>query len=195
MGAIGRQTKELMVSTLTKRLQASPNLLITSFAKLTVTDANDLRKSLRQVASSYLVAKGTLAHRALQAMGWDGAAQLLEGSIGFVIAGPDAAKASKALLDFAKAHEGAIIVRGGWMEGAPLSTDEVTALAKLPSRQELLAQLVGTLESPLADLITTLEGVLREVTFVLDEVAKGRQATAPAPAAPAPAVEGGSTNG
>ena len=195
MGEIGRQTKELMVTTLAKRLQSSPNLLITSFAKMTVSDANDLRKSLRQVESSYLVAKGTLAHRALQAVGWDGAAQLLEGSIGFVIAGPDAAKASKALIDFAKAHEGAIIVRGGWLDGAPLSSGEVMALAKLPSRQELLAQVVGAVEGPLTDLVNTLEGVLREVTFVLEEVATRRSATAPAPAAPAPAVEGGSTHG
>lgn len=197
MGQIGQQTKELMVETLRRRLAASPNLLITSFERLTVSDANELRKSLRHSASNYLVAKGTLARRALQAVGWDGAAQLLQDSVGFVLAGPDAAQTSKVLLEFAKAHEGALIVRGGWMDGAPLSTADVTALAKLPSRQELLAQLVGVVEGPLADLVNTLEGVLREVAFVLDEVAKGRPATAaaPAPAAPAPAIEGGNTHG
>ena len=196
MSKIGLQTKEILVQTLTQRLQTSPNLLITSFEKLTVAAANDLRRSLRQVSSHYLIAKGTLAHRALQSLGWDGAAQILQGSVGFVLAGEDAAKVSKVLVDFAKAHEGALVLRGGWLEGAPLSKQDVTELATLPSRQELLAQLVMTVEGPLADLVNTLEGVLRETVFVLDEVAKGRAAATPAAAQPPttePQAQGGST--
>ena len=182
MSKIGHQTKDIMVQSLTRRLQSSPTFLITSFAKLTVTDATELRRSLRQASSAYVVAKGTLARRALQAAGWDGAAQLLQGSVGFVLGGSDVAKTSKIVLEFLKAHDGALLVRGGWMDGGALTQAQVTELAKLPSRQELLAQLVGTIESPLTDLITTLEGVLREVTFVLDEAAKGRTASAPAQA-------------
>ncbi len=195
MSHIGRQTKEIMVQTLTQRLQTTPNLLITSFEKLTVANANELRRSLHHVSSHYVVAKGTLAQRALASLGWDGAAQLLHGSVGFILAGEDAAKASKVLLDFIKAHEGALVVRGAWMDGAVLSTAQVTELAKLPSRQELLAQLVMTIEGPLADLVNTLEGVLRETVFVLDEVAKGRAAATSAGAQP-PTTEqaqGGST--
>ena len=191
MSQIGHHTKELMVDTLTKRLHTTPNLLITSFEKLTVSDANELRRSLRQVASHYVVAKGALAHRALASLGWDGAAQLLQGSVGFILAGEDAATASKVLLDFMKAHEGALVVRGAWMDGAVLSTSQVTELAQLPSRQALLAQLVMAVEGPLADLVNTLEGVLRETVFVLDEVASVRAAASPsAPAAaPSPTTE------
>ena len=182
MSSIGRQTKEILVQTLTQRLHGSAGLLITSFQKLTVADANELRRSLRQADSRYLVAKGTMARQALHAIGWDGAAQLLQGSVGFVVPGPDAAKTSKILADFIKAHEGALVVRGGWLEGAPLSTAQVAELAKLPPRPELMAQVVGALEGPMTGLVNTLVCVLRELTFVLDEVAQGRQASAPAQA-------------
>lgn len=182
---IGRQTKEMLVQTLTQRLQTGPQLLITSFERLTVAGATELRRSLRNAGSGYVVAKSTLARRALHTIGWDGASQVLQGSVGFVLGGPDVAKTSKILLEFMKAHEGALVIRGGWMDGAVLSLAQVTELATLPPRQELLAQMVVAIEGPLAGLISALEGVLNDVVFVAEEAAKKKPTEGGVTAVPA----------
>ncbi len=89
-----------------------------------------------------------------------------------VLTEEDAGPAAKILAQFAKSKEGKLAVRGGWVEGRLLNAAGMDELASLPPKLQLLAQLIGTLESPITELIFTIEGVCSDVVWVLEEASK-----------------------
>lgn len=174
MAKVGRLVKELMVQELTNALQVRPNFFVASLGSLSAAETDTLRKRLRTSQANVLMVKRTLGLRGVLAMKLDDAKPLFEGSVALVLPGEDLIPAAKLLMDFAKEHQEKLTIRGGWVEGQCLDRTRVEELANLPPKPQLIAQLIGVLESPLADLIFTIEAALGELAWVLEEASKKR---------------------
>ena len=176
MAKIGRMVKDRMVQELTQAMGERPNFFVTSIGKLEASEADGLRKKLHSVRSRLLVVKRTLGARAFSLLKTEEAASLFAGSVGLVLPSEDLLPTAKVIVEFAKSHEEQLVVRGGWIDGQLLAKPQVEHLASLPPKPQLIAELIGVLESPISNLIFTLEQVLGDIPWVLEEASKTRPA-------------------
>jgi large subunit ribosomal protein L10 len=149
--------KETAIAQLKDRISGAGNLFLTNYAGLTVEQITRLRDALRKDGSSYAVAKNTLF---AIAAGDELAKQLerfLNGPTAIVFAGNDPVAPAKALKKFSDDVK-PIEVKAAYIEGRVVDATQVQALAALPSRDELLAKMVGTIAGPLRGLVTVLSG-------------------------------------
>jgi large subunit ribosomal protein L10 len=154
-----KEQKQNVVTGLVTRLRRSPTVYVTDFTGLNVAKLTDLRRKLRAAGVEYVVVKNTLARRALLEAQVSGLEPHLTGATALVLGGADAMAAAKVLTDFAKEHQKPAI-KGALVEGRMVTSDQVKQLAALPSRMELLAQLGGALQAPMAGFVGTLNGLL-----------------------------------
>jgi large subunit ribosomal protein L10 len=171
------QEKIESVDELRGRLDGVRTLLLTEYRGLTVQQLSDLRKQLRSVSAEYTVIKNRLARLALSP---DMAAVkgLLKGPTGMIITKDDPVAVAKAVHTFARTNQ-ALVIKAGYVEGRLIPSDGLKALADLPSREALRAQLVGAISGPLTQLVSLLQAPQRELVYVLSERGKGA-AAAPA---------------
>jgi large subunit ribosomal protein L10 len=174
--------KQQLVTTLAARLGRSSTVYVTDFTGLSVAKLTQLRRRLRQAGTEFVVVKNTLARRALAdankgGNGGAGLEQHLAGPTGLVLAGADPVAAAKVLADFAKEFEKPAI-KAGLVDGKAVTPEQVKRLASLPSRVELLAQLGGTLQAPMAGLVGALNGLLMNVVGALEALRTTRASTA-----------------
>src|SRR5678815_1177160 len=153
--------KDKLVAELKEKLVGAKALYYTDFTGLNVKRMTDLRRRLRKANVEYVVIKNTLALRAVNESGLVG--ERLKGPTGLVVA-KDAVAAAKVITDFAKENDKKPAVKGGLFEGKAIDTAQVTKLASMPSREQMLAQLAAGLQSPLAGFLGALSGVM--YTFV-----------------------------
>jgi large subunit ribosomal protein L10 len=184
MAKVGQMVKEGSVQELAAQLSERPNFFITRLNRLAAPDADVLRRQLFGSRAQLLVVKRKLGQRALGGLKLDGLAELLEGSVGLVLAAEDAPATAKLLVDFRKTREEQIAVRGAVIDGQLLDAARVEYLAQLPPKPVLLAQLVATIESPIADVVFTLERLLGDIAWLAEQAAATKPASGPAPAAP-----------
>jgi large subunit ribosomal protein L10 len=151
--------KQESVTALAAKLRRSPTVYVTDFTGLNVARLTDLRRKLRAAGVEYVVVKNTLALRALGEAQVSGLDAHLAGPTGLVLAGADPVAAAKVLADFAKEHEKPAI-KIGLVDGKAVTPEQVKRLAKLPSRPELLAQLGGAFQAPMANFVGALNGLL-----------------------------------
>ena len=182
MADIGRMVKETSVKELSNRLSQQPDFFVTRINRLTASDANALRQQLFSSQAHLVLIKRRLGLRAIEPLKISGLPELLEGSVGVVFAGENVALTAKLIEEFRKAHEDQIAIRGGVIDGQLLSKVRVEQLAKLPPRPQLLAEVIGTLESPMADVIFTLERVLGDLAWLVEQVAEQKPAETPSAA-------------
>ena len=139
--------KEATVAELTENFRNSNAIVLTEYRGLTVAQLKQLRTNLREHAS-YAVVKNTLTKIAAKEAGVEGLDDLLEGPSAIAFVNGDTVSVAKALRDFAKANP-ALVVKGGYFDGAALSAAEVGKLADLESREVLLAKLAGAFKASL----------------------------------------------
>jgi large subunit ribosomal protein L10 len=159
--------KQETVTALAARLKRSTTLYVTDFTGLDVAKMTQLRRRLRQAGTEFVVVKNTLARRALGNAQVPGLEQHLAGPTGLVLAGADPVAAAKVLADFAKEFEKPAI-KVGLVDGKAVTPAQVTRLASLPSRLELLSQLGGALQAPLAGFAGALNGLLMNMVGALE---------------------------
>jgi large subunit ribosomal protein L10 len=164
------QEKIESVEELRGRLTGVKTVLLTEYRGLTVSQLSDLRKQLRSVSAEYKVIKNRLARLALspdlaEVKG------LLKGPTGMIISKDDPVAVAKALHTFARTNQ-ALVIKAGYVEGRVLQPDGLKALADLPSREALRAQLVGTITGPLVQLVSLLQAPQRELVYVLSQRGK-----------------------
>ena len=156
---MNRTDKSAIVDRLTEQLSRSPSVYVTDFTGLNVLRMTELRRRLRSAGVGYVVVKNTLALRALKAASVGGLDDVLGGPTGFVFAGPDPVAAAKILADFHKEFEKPK-VKAGLIEGRRVGSKEVTRLASMPPREQLLAQLGGAFQAPLQGFAGAMNGLL-----------------------------------
>jgi len=170
-----KQQKETLVAEVTKKIQASKALVFANYKGVTVKDITTIRKELRKSGSSWQVLKKTLLNIALKNAGVEVDARALDGQVGVAFSHDEVA-AAKVIADFKKANkEVSISIEGGALGSKALSAKEVVALAKLPTQDELRAQLVGTLQAPIASFVRVLGGNLSGLVQVLKAI-EGKKA-------------------
>lgn len=189
MAKVGRMVKEGMAEEFAKELGEQPTFFVTRVNRLTATGADDLRRKLHGSRARLVMVKRRISLRTLERLNLDGIAELLTGSVGFVLTSEEAPPVAKQLVDFVSAHEDQLEVRGAVVDGQVLDRTRVEALAKLPPKSVLLAWIVGVIESPLADVIWTIEQLIGDLAWTLEQASAKPTARAEGLAAAQPAVE------
>jgi large subunit ribosomal protein L10 len=188
-----REQKEQVVEELTARLQAAETLLVADYRGLTMPQIDELRTRLLESGARFTVVKNTLTRRAAEAAGTEALLTLLDGpsAIAFLEADGDMVAAAKALADAARETH-VLEIRGGIMEGRPLTASEVESLATLPPADVLRGQVLGAIVAPLTALAGLLNAPLQNLVGLIDariEQLGGEQAeAAPEPEAAMPAA-------
>lgn len=171
-----REQKIKEVTALKEKFQSAKAVLFAENKGLKVSEFDGLRKALRQEKIEIKVVKNRLLRRALKEASIPGLEEYIGGSLTLTSAEGDPVTPAKILIDFVKEHE-ALVVKGGWVDGAPYPFERIKALASLPSRPELYAQLLRCLQGPAAGLAQVLAAVPRQLVTVLDAVRKQKETT------------------
>jgi large subunit ribosomal protein L10 len=154
------------VSELTEKLNRTTLTLVADYRGLTVAEISDLRAKLREAGAELIVAKNTLTLIAARETGHDALESLLAGPTAIAFAYDDAAKAAKAVNEFNKGPK-KLTVRGGMLGTSLLSGDVIDTVSKMPSRQEVLAQIVGGVSSPVSGVVGVINAAVTNVLYVL----------------------------
>lgn len=168
------QNKEMLAS-IKEDLDGVSAMWVVDYRGLTVKEMQQLRREIRETGSVLKVYKNTLVHLALSEAELPTLDDMLAGPSAFVFSGNDVAASAKALKTFAKANEN-LEIKGGLMEGAAVSAAEVEAIASLPSREQLMAQIAGAISGVARGLATTINGVPRGMAQVIKAVADQKEA-------------------
>lgn len=164
-----QQYKIDRVAALREAFEEFPDLFFSDYRGLTVGQITDLRGQLRQNDARYTVVKNRYSRIALREMGRDGADSLLTGPTAVALVKGDAAAVSRALLDFGRTAP--LEVKGGYVDGRLISSQDVVALSRLPSREQLLALLLSAMHGPVRSLAYVLRASVERVARVLQAVA------------------------
>ncbi len=182
---MNREQKAVAIEEITTDINESEAIFVVDYRGLTVSQAAELRSKLREADTRLRVVKNTLTERAADAAGAEDLKPFLVGPTAIAFVKGDAALAAKALAQAQKEYE-ILEFKGGTMSGRALTVDEIKALAKLPSRDVLIGQLVGLAASPLSGLVRTLGGFVGGLASQLGQIRD--QGLVPA-AGSAPAAE------
>ena len=161
-----RQEKIAILQEIVERLKASDSTIVLSYGGLTVAEMQDLRKAIKPLEGRCLVAKNTLVKKAAEELGWADVSSMLTGTTAVVTAKGDASELAKVVCKFVKDHAKAQ-VKGGELNKAVLNAADVEALSKLPSKDQLRAQLLATLMAPATNLVRVFVAPLTGVLYVL----------------------------
>ncbi len=164
-----KEQKEQAVRTLVDQLEAAKSAVFANFQGLTVSESEELRTLCREQNVSYVASKKTLLKRALAEKGMEVDTKAFEGGIAAVFGNDDEVAPAQVIAKFAKDHE-VVKIFGGVLEGAYIDDAKVTALSKLPSKQELYAKLVGSINAPVSGFVNVLAGNIRGLVNVLNAV-------------------------
>lgn len=168
------EQKKAIVSELIKKFKSSCAGVVVSYQGINVADDTKLRKNLRESGVEYMVAKNTLLRRAAKEAGLEDLNSVFEGSTAIAISENDYVAASKILCEFAKEHE-FFKIKSGFIDCSVIDEKEIKNLAKLPSREVLIAQALGGLNAPIAGLANVLNGTIRSLVVALSAIAQKQQ--------------------
>lgn len=169
--ALSRGRKEEILAALVAEFQSAKSAFFTSYTGLSVDEISKLRSDLRASGAKMTVAKKTLIQLAAkQALDLEVPADLLPGPIGVVFGLEDEIAAAKTVAKWTKDTKEKVALEGGIFEGRVLTKAEAVALSQIPSREELLAKLVGSLQSPISGFVRSLKSPLNGFTTVLREL-------------------------
>jgi large subunit ribosomal protein L10 len=172
---VKRSDKEQLVIELKEKMKGATALYYTDFTGLNVKRMTELRRRLKRANVQYLVIKNSLALRAVNESGLIG--ERLRGPTGLVVT-KDPIAAAKLLTDFAKENDKRPSVKGGLFDGKPIDQAQVTKLASMPSREQMLGQLAGYLQSPLSGFLGALNGVMYNFAGALEALKAQRESEA-----------------
>jgi len=162
------QEKVETIEDLKSRLTGVKTVLLAEYRGLTVSQLSDLRKQLKAVSAEYKIVKNRLARLAIASSAVADLGAALKGPTGLVLAKGDPVSVAKTLQTFARTNQ-ALVLKVGVVDGQILEPAGLKALADLPSREALRAQIVGALQGPLAQLVGLLQAPQRELVYVLEQ--------------------------
>jgi large subunit ribosomal protein L10 len=164
-----RSDKERVVAELTERLKSSDTVIVADYRGLTMPQIDELRSKLIEAGARFHVVKNTLTRRAAEEAGADALLALLEGpsAIAFIESGGDPVAVAKALGDTARTTQ-VLAIRGGVLEGQPMTAEQVEDLAKLPPLDILRGQVLGAIVAPLQTVVGLFNAPLRDLVGLID---------------------------
>ncbi len=170
----GKMCKEKMIAELTSSLDEHPNFILTSYMGSSVNDLEQVRKNLKPASASYMVVKNSILRIILDDRKMDSLKPMVDGGVGISFSGDDIVATCKALVNFSKDHD-KFKIKGAMVDGKLLMAEDIKVLASLPSREVLLARVVGGMKSPINGFVNTLGGIIRKFVYVVDAIKNGKQ--------------------
>src|ERR1019366_509335 len=183
---MNRDEKTAVVEEIAGQIKSAEAIFAVDYRGITVSQIADLRDKLREADARFRIVKNSLTERAADQAGVEDLKPMLIGPTALALVQGDAALAAKALNDTARALN-LLAFKGGLLNGDVLSADDVRSIARLPSRDVLNAQLVGTIAAPLSGLVRTLNALIVGVAIQLKAIADQGLVSGTAPPAAAPA--------
>ena len=175
MKKIGLLTREKIVEEIQRRLQDAEACFFVNFSKTNAFFLNMLRNDLRKNNASFFVSKNSLLKRAFQNQGYEDLNSLLEDETGVVfIYDKDIVKASKIIVDFSKENEN-FEIKGGFLGKDKITSEQLITIAKLPSKEVILAMATGAIASPLSGFLTMLSNIILHFLWVVEEIKKKKE--------------------
>lgn len=172
-----RPEKVAAVQEIADKLSRSQGVILTDYRGLSVKVMTQLRSELRSAGVEFKVVKNTLTLRAAREANIEGLEPYLEGPTAIAIGYDDPVVAAKQISEFAKKND-LLKIKGGILSGRVIDADGVKALANLPSREQLVAQVLRGMQAPIAGLVHVLHGTLASLVYALDAIRKEKEKAA-----------------
>ncbi|MCI5567679.1 MAG: 50S ribosomal protein L10 [Veillonellaceae bacterium] len=173
------EAKKAIVAGIKEQLTSAKGAVLTGYKGLTVAQDTKLRRALREAGVEYHVVKNTMTRIAADEAGLGDIDDVLEGTTALAVSKEDAVAPAKVIVKFIKDNKledtDVLVVKKGIVDGRVISVDDVKALALLPSREELIAKLLSSMQAPVSNTVNVLHGVLRNAVYVLDAVRKQKE--------------------
>ena len=173
------KAKQEQVAAVSDKLKASVAGVIIDYRGLTVEEDTNLRRKFREAGVEYKVIKNSILGRAAEAIGLEGLEPALHGPTALAMHNEDVIAPAKIIADFAKDND-KIEIKTGFMEGEVISLDEIKKLASTPSKEVLIAKMMGSLNSPASSLARLLNTIVEGGVEIADLIAKKAAESAPA---------------
>src|SRR3989338_5015519 len=165
----GKICKERMLDEVAQRFKGHPNFFITSYMGLSAYELEILRRGLKKTSSTYFVVKNSCLRIVFDKLKLGEAAPQVEGGVGISLSGQDIISSCKALVNFTKEH-GKFKVKCGVFDGKIMQYERIRELASIPSKEILLARVVGGIKSPITGFVNVLAGTLRKFVHVVNAI-------------------------
>ena len=184
---MNKEQKSAVVDEIAEQISSAEAIFAIDYRGISVSQVADLRAKLRDADARFRIVKNSLSERAADKAGIEELKPMLVGPTALTLVHGDAATAAKALNDAARALN-LLEFKGGLLNGAALTADDVRSIARLPARDVLHAQLVGTIAAPLTGLVRGLNALIAGLAIQLQAIADQGLVSGEAPAAEAPAA-------
>ncbi len=167
------EQKKQIVSELSEKIKNAKSFVLADYRGLTVEQDTELRRALRKEGVEYKVVKNRLTKLAMEQNGFDSIVPYLEGPTAIALS-EDPVAPSKVLSEFAKKYE-KLELKVGVVEGKVIDLEGIKALASLPSKEVLIAKVLGGLQAPIYGLVNVLNGNLRGLAVVLNAIKEKKE--------------------
>ncbi|NCO05097.1 MAG: 50S ribosomal protein L10 [Candidatus Magasanikbacteria bacterium] len=164
-----KQQKQSQIDGLTEGIKTAKSVVFANFQGLKVSEMEELRAECREQNINCMATKKTLVGRALKDAGMDVDTKIYQGGVAAFFGNEDEVAPAQIVAKYAKSHD-VITLFGGILEGSYINADKVLELSKLPSKHQLLGQLVGTINAPVSGFVNVLAGNLRGLVGVLNNI-------------------------
>ncbi|MCP4653268.1 MAG: 50S ribosomal protein L10 [Candidatus Omnitrophica bacterium] len=172
MKSLGLVVREQIVGEIKEKADGANACFFINFNKVKASSLSAVRNDLRKAGARVFVAKNSLFEKAFNDLGFDETATLLGKETGVIfVRDEDVVGACKTLVDFAKENE-RLEIKGGFLKSKKVDSKEMTALAKLPSKEVLLAQALGGIASPLTGFMAAMNQVILKFVWTVEEIKK-----------------------
>jgi large subunit ribosomal protein L10 len=171
------QEKIEKVAELREQVERSAGIYLAEYKGLNVKDVSELRGQVRKSGASMIVAKNRLLKLAVQGTPAEALVEYLSGPNAVFFCEDDPVGPAKVISDFARTHD-VLVWKGGYIDGAVVDASGMGRVATLPSKQELLASVVGGISAPVSGLVFTLSGLVSDLVFTLESVADKKKGAA-----------------
>lgn len=169
------ESKKAVVDALTSKVKEASSVVFVDYKGITVAQDTELRKQFREAGVDYAVVKNTLTNFAAKNAGYD-FSEVLNGTTAMASTTGDPIAPARIVCEFAKKNKNVLSIKGGLVEGSVLTAEQLNSFGELPSKDALIAQVLGTFLAPISSL-----------AFVLDQIRIQKEGPAPAEEAPAEA--------
>ena len=166
---LSKAAKNDIVKEFSEVFKANPSVLLVEYKGLTVTELEGLRSNLKEADTNFKIVKNTLLKIAAKDTEIEQINDLLAGPTAIAVCENDPTAAAKVFVKTTKDLP-SLVIKGGVVEGSVVSADEIIAISKLPSRQEMMAQLLGALSSPMSNLLGALTQMQSKLLYALEAV-------------------------
>ncbi len=173
--SLKRSEKEVVVKGIGDRFRVATSMIVTEYAGLKVSEMTELRREIRKVDGELHVLKNRLVKRALMDTEMKVLADYLKGPTAIAFSHGDPVALSKVIAKYVESLE-KLKLKGGFLGGKLLAAKDVQQIAKLPSKEELYAKLLGTLQAPIQGVLRTLQGVPQKLVLALNEIKNKKEA-------------------